>query len=150
MNVLVVLLSLFMLATPVSAARSVQITWTPNTETDLAGYKIYYGFLSCEAVGPMLPVVTLGKVSSYTLGNLPDDTTVVSARVTAVDAAGNESPKSACVQQTWAPLSPEVTALKTDVAKLQAQLAGICRAAKAMGGTATSLAGRLRKEIPCL
>jgi hypothetical protein len=26
----------------------------------------------------------------------------------------------------------------------------ICRAAKAMGGNATTLAGRLRKEIPCL
>jgi hypothetical protein len=26
----------------------------------------------------------------------------------------------------------------------------ICRAAKAMGGTATTFAGRLRKEIPCL
>lgn len=32
---------------------------------------------------------------------------------------------------------------------LEAKLAGICRAAKAMGGTATTLAGRLRKEIPC-
>jgi hypothetical protein len=26
----------------------------------------------------------------------------------------------------------------------------ICRAAKAMGGTATTFAGRIRKEIPCL
>jgi hypothetical protein len=34
--------------------------------------------------------------------------------------------------------------------KLEAQMAGICRAAKAMGGTASTLAGRLRKEIPCL
>jgi hypothetical protein len=36
------------------------------------------------------------------------------------------------------------------IAKLEAQLAGICRAAKAMGGTSTSFAGRIRKEIPCL
>jgi hypothetical protein len=26
----------------------------------------------------------------------------------------------------------------------------ICRAAKAMGGTATTFAGRIRKEVPCL
>jgi hypothetical protein len=149
-----VVLSLCLLASPVFAARSVSITWTPNTEPDLAGYKIYYGFMSCASAGPMLPAATIGKVSSYILGNLPDDTTVVSARLTAVDSAGNESPKSACVEQTWAPpispLEADLTALKADVAKLQAQLAGVCRAAKLMGGSATTLAGRLRKEIPCL
>lgn len=37
----------------------------------------------------------------------------------------------------------------TQVQALEAKLDGICRAAKAMGGKPTTLAGRLRKEIPC-
>jgi hypothetical protein len=36
------------------------------------------------------------------------------------------------------------------IATLEAQLASICRAAKAMGGSPTSFAGRIRKEVPCL
>lgn len=40
--------------------------------------------------------------------------------------------------------------MQADILKLQSQMAGICRAAKAMGGSPTSLAGRLRKEVPCL
>jgi len=35
------------------------------------------------------------------------------------------------------------------VLALDAKLAGICRAAKAMSSTSTSFAGRIRKEIPC-
>jgi hypothetical protein len=33
--------------------------------------------------------------------------------------------------------------------ELKSKVEGICRAAKAMGGTATSFAGRIRKEVPC-
>jgi hypothetical protein len=49
-------------------------------------------------------------------------------------------------------IAPEPTPVPVDprILKLEEQVAGICRAAKAMGGNATTLAGRLRKEIPCL
>jgi hypothetical protein len=37
----------------------------------------------------------------------------------------------------------------TAILELTSKLEGLCRAAKAMGGTATSFAGRIRKEVPC-
>ena len=48
------------------------------------------------------------------------------------------------------PTVDDDSVLQAEIATLKSQLAGICRAAKAMGGSSISLAGRLRKEIPCL
>jgi hypothetical protein len=68
------------------------LDWTANTETDLAGYKVYQSTVS-GSYGT--PTATLGKVITTTL-TLP--TLTVDQRyffaITAYDIAGNESPKS--------------------------------------------------------
>jgi hypothetical protein len=69
-----------------SLAGSATISWNPNAESDLSGYRIYYGTAS-RSYGPPMPVA---KVTQHTLGNLADGKTYYFA-VTAIDFAGNES-----------------------------------------------------------
>jgi hypothetical protein len=71
---------------------SATISWYANTETDLAGYRIYVGTRSGSYgfVGPF--EVTNG--TSFTVPNLPVGTTYFFA-VSAFDKTGNESAKSA-------------------------------------------------------
>lgn len=73
---------------PVAYAADVTLTWNQNTESDLAGYKLYHGTVSGQYGNP----VTLGKVTRHTL-TLPDltvDQTYYFA-LTAYDLTGNES-----------------------------------------------------------
>jgi fibronectin type 3 domain-containing protein len=72
-----------------NTASGATLTWTANTEPDLAGYKIYSGTQSGVYGAP----VTVGKVTSHVLTNLPKGTTYFFT-VTACDTAGNESPHS--------------------------------------------------------
>jgi hypothetical protein len=69
-----------------SLAGSATISWNPNAEPDLSGYRIYYGTAS-RSYGPPIPVA---KVTQYTLGNLTDGKTYYFA-VTAIDLTANES-----------------------------------------------------------
>ena len=60
---------------------SASISWTGNTDTDLAGYKVYVdGVLN----------VTLGIEDNYTITSLSSNTSYA-IRVTAYDTSGNES-----------------------------------------------------------
>jgi hypothetical protein len=68
---------------------NVTLTWAANVEPDLAGYKIYVGTNSGTYSFPGSPFVT-GKVTSYTISNLPKGQTYVFA-ISAYDSAGNES-----------------------------------------------------------
>jgi len=68
----------------------IEVTWIANTESDLAGYKIYYG----TAAGVYGTPVSVGKVTTYNLTGLADDTTYY-IRMSAYDTAGNESAKNA-------------------------------------------------------
>ncbi len=68
---------------------SAGLSWTANTETDLAGYKVYIG----TQPGLYNPPITLGTVISYTATNLASGKTFYFC-VSAVDNAGNESPCS--------------------------------------------------------
>jgi hypothetical protein len=62
------------------------LEWDPNSETDLAGYKIYYG----TETGQYLSVVDVGNQTTYTLAGLQiGKTYYVSA--TAYNSAGAES-----------------------------------------------------------
>ena len=71
----------------IAIAGSATLHWQPNTESDLAGYRIYYG-TSSRSYGPYIPV---GKnTTSYTINNLADGQTYYFA-LTAVDTSGNES-----------------------------------------------------------
>jgi Fibronectin type III domain len=69
-----------------NTATSAILTWNANTETDLAGYKIYTGTQSGVYGTP----VTVGKVTSHVLANLNNGTTYFFT-ITAYDSAGNES-----------------------------------------------------------
>src|SRR6266850_5823168 len=68
-----------------SLAANVNLSWSPNTDTDLAGYKVYYGTTSGTYETP----VNVGSVSTYTLTGLNAATYFFA--VTAYDASGNES-----------------------------------------------------------
>jgi fibronectin type 3 domain-containing protein len=75
-----------------TATASAQFQWDPNTETDLAGYKIYQGTSSGQ-YGP--PVATLAvNNTSYEATGLQKGSTYFFA-VAAFDISGNEGPLSA-------------------------------------------------------
>ena len=68
-----------------------KFSWLPNTESDLAGYKIHYGTASgqYEHVADCgLPETVNGRVT-YTIPNIPDDLTYFAA--TAYDSQDHES-----------------------------------------------------------
>jgi hypothetical protein len=79
------ILILFQLATNANSAQ-VTLAWDPNTEPDLAGYRIYYGLLSDQYSFS----VDVGNRTSYTLSNLESAKTYYFA-ATAYDQYGDES-----------------------------------------------------------
>ncbi|MEN6475196.1 MAG: PKD domain-containing protein [Syntrophaceae bacterium] len=85
---LMILAMLFLFPLSVIAA-SLQVSWNANTETNLAGYKVYYGTTS----GTYATAVNVGKVTSYTIPSLSTGKTYYVA-LTAYDTSSNESDKS--------------------------------------------------------
>lgn len=86
-------------------AADVTLSWTANTESDLAGYKVYQSTIAGQ-YGP--PVATLGTVTTQTL-TLPQlevDTTYFFS-ITAYDLAGNESLKSLEVSRLVVGIPPK-------------------------------------------
>lgn len=77
------------LAIPTLAFSDASFTWSPNTETDLAGYKIYYSYLGVETV------IDVGNVTRYTVVGNPDG--MADYWATAYDINGNESDKSTII-----------------------------------------------------
>jgi len=74
-----------------STTRTVTLSWTANTESDLAGYKVYRATAS-GAYGA--PIATLNNsTTSYVASGLQQDTTYFFV-ITAYDTAANESPFS--------------------------------------------------------
>lgn len=78
-------------------AGTANLTWTANTEPDLAGYKLYRGNGVC-AVGPLQPLVggvLIPKPAiSFSDTTVPNFDGNLCYELTAVDTAGNESPHS--------------------------------------------------------
>lgn len=70
-----------------------QLTWNPNQEPDLAGYKVYRGLGGSS----LSLLATLGKVTTYTDSTIPDVSQSVTYDLTAFDLMGNESAHSAAV-----------------------------------------------------
>ncbi len=64
---------------------TVTLSWDANTETDLAGYKVYWGTVS-RTYGP---AVMIGKVTTYTTPKLANGTWFFA--VTAINTGGAES-----------------------------------------------------------
>jgi hypothetical protein len=68
-----------------SQAANVNLSWSPSTDADLAGYSVYYGTASRTYGTP----VNVGLVSAYTLTGFNAGTYYFA--VTAYDSSGNES-----------------------------------------------------------
>ncbi|TMQ27487.1 MAG: fibronectin type III domain-containing protein [Nitrospirae bacterium] len=83
---------------PSPSQGSVTLTWTANREPDIAGYKVYVGTASGTYSFPGSAFV-IGKVTSYTVSNLPMGQTYFFA-ISAYDSAGNESLLSAEVSKS--------------------------------------------------
>lgn len=62
------------------------LTWDPNSEEDLAGYRVYVGLMP----GVYSPPIDVGRVNSWTALNLTEGLTYHFA-ITAYDTDGNES-----------------------------------------------------------
>jgi fibronectin type 3 domain-containing protein len=73
---------------------SAVLSWNANTETDLAGYKIYYGTSprtgTCPVGSGYPSSIKIGKVTSYTVNNLTEGSTYYFS-VSSLDNSGNES-----------------------------------------------------------
>ena len=82
-TLIAIFLSLLFAATAI--ASDVTLAWDANTESDLAGYKLYYG----NASGAYQNNVDVGNVTTYTVKDLTDGTWYFV--VTAYDTADNES-----------------------------------------------------------
>jgi len=89
MNLLIPLLLGY--GTTVSAS-DVVLSWNPNTEPDLAGYKIYYGTSPTTAYTGVEDVALTDTPDTpeYTMSSLADGTTYY-FWITAYDLSGNES-----------------------------------------------------------
>ncbi len=78
---------LLLLGVPMAAqADSVSLTWNPNTEPDLAGYKLYTG----TSPGSYSQIFDVGHGTSYTVSSLVPGNTYYFA-LTAYDIYANES-----------------------------------------------------------
>lgn len=94
------------LASAEAWASSATLTWTQNTESDLAGYRIFRDNLLCAQLGPKNLLTQVGKVGSYLDSTIPDTWGVVSYDMLAFDTSGNDSAKSVCVEKTFAVVPP--------------------------------------------
>lgn len=75
----------------IAQAATVQITWNPNTEEDLAGYRLYVG----QASGQYGEPVDVGNVTGHVMEITPEYGATYYFALTAYDTSGNESGYSA-------------------------------------------------------
>jgi hypothetical protein len=70
------------------------LSWSANTETDLSGYKIYYGTMprkgDCPKDGGYAKTVEAGNVTTYKLGKLDPGATYYFS-ITSLNNSGKES-----------------------------------------------------------
>jgi hypothetical protein len=79
-------------------AAQATLAWDPNTESDLAGYRVHYGTVS----GRYMTSIDVHNVTSYTATGLTDGQTYYFA-ASAYDTSGNSSGYSNEVQYTVSP-----------------------------------------------
>jgi len=94
-------------------AADITLAWDPNTEPDLAGYKVYYGTASGVYNGPGSPI-NIENVTTYTLTNLTPGKKYFIA-VTAYNTSNAESGYSNEIAKEPAPIDFDQDG-KTDTA----------------------------------
>lgn len=85
----------------IANAGTASLSWNPSTESDLAGYKIYYGTAKRTAdcpIGGYPNVIDAGKATTYTISNLTEGLTYYFS-TTVIDTSGKESCFSAEVSK---------------------------------------------------
>ncbi len=82
---------------------SVNFGWDANSESDLAGYKLYYG----SGTRDYQEVIDVGNELTFTVDNLTEGQTFYFA-LTAYDTSGNESGYSTEVVYEVPNVSPEI------------------------------------------
>ena len=82
-------ITIFMIVGQIAYGASLNLTWSPNTESDLAGYNVYYGTSSGSYGSPL----DVGNVTEYELTGLEEGIRYYVA-ITVYDTADNESEKS--------------------------------------------------------
>jgi hypothetical protein len=81
----------FFLLISVAHSAQINLVWDPNTESDLAGYKIYYGISQGGPYNsPGSPRIITGNIPHYTLDSLTTGQTYYIV-ATAFDTSNNES-----------------------------------------------------------
>jgi hypothetical protein len=80
--------------------QSVTLSWIPNPEPDIAGYRVYYR----ATAGDSSEVTDVGNTTTFTVSNLVDGVTYVFS-VTAYNSASLESQPSAEVSYTTGSVS---------------------------------------------
>jgi large repetitive protein len=98
-NILVLIVAFLVLFPDTGIASSLRVTWNANSDSDLTGYKVYYGTQS-NTYGT--PVSIVGAVS-YDIPNVQAGSTYYVA-VSAYDSSNNESVKST-EQSAYIPVS---------------------------------------------
>ena len=80
------ILTIFLLSGNWLFAKDVAVSWNKNQETDIGGYRIYYG----DSTGVYNTTVDVGNVTKYEINGLDGDKTYYFV-LTAYDVALNES-----------------------------------------------------------
>jgi hypothetical protein len=128
MKRLMIIIGIILLLYIPAYAASIQISWSANTETDLAGYKLYSGTASGVYGDP----VDVGNVTSHALTLSPAVGTTYYFAVTAYDTSGNESgfssEASVFIKDGQPPAAPKGIIAKI-IAAIAAWLKGIFGAA---------------------
>jgi hypothetical protein len=137
---LIALVMLFALGS-VARAADATLAWDANTESDLAGYKIYYGNGSHVYGSPVI----LGKVTTYTITNLPAGTYYFA--VTAYNTAGLESGYSNEVSTTISGTTSKCDMNADGAVNVQDMQVLINAILALQGATANDLNGDSRVDI---
>lgn len=82
---------------PSAAVNSIELAWDRNNESDLAGYRIYRTTVTALAAAPLEKLADIGQIPSYSDRNVEHGKTYRYA-LSAIDRAGNESPKTPPVE----------------------------------------------------
>ncbi len=85
-KVIVLIAMLVLLVCSIGHAAEATVSWEPNSESDLAGYKVYYGNSSRNYDTN----IDVGNITSYTISNLVEGKTYFFV-ATAYDESDNES-----------------------------------------------------------